>query len=199
MKFPGKTILISLSAMFLGLFHQPLALPAQPADSVVRAATYVTQEDLLAQPVGPNWSSYNGDYSGRRFSSLHQIDVSNVHQLRLAWVFHPGNSQRLEVTPVVIRGMMYVTAANDVFALDARTGREVWHYRRPISAGLLDDAAAHKNRGVAVWQESVYTETDDAHLICLDARSGAVRWEIAYADKTRHYGATSAPLVVNGA
>jgi len=156
----------------------------------------VSAADLLAQPVNSNWTSYNGDYSGQRFSSLDQIKVGNVAQLRAAWVFHPGNSQMLEVTPVVVRGMMYVTSANDVFALDARTGRVVWHHQRPVSAGLLDDAAAHKNRGVAVWKHFVYAETDDAHLLCLDARSGNVRWDMQYADKAKHYGATSAPLVV---
>ena len=156
----------------------------------------VTASDLLTQPVGANWTSYNGDYTGRRFSSLQEVNVSNVAQLRAAWVFHPGNSQRLEVTPVVVRGMMYVTSANDVFALDARTGRMVWHHQRALSPGLLDDAAAHKNRGVAVWKNFVYAETDDAHLLCLDARSGSVVWEVQYADKTKHYGATSAPLVV---
>ena len=72
----------------------------------------------------------------------------------------------------------------------------VWHYQRPVSSGLLDDAAAHKNRGVAVWEHSVYVETDDAHLLCLDARSGNLLWDVQYADKVKHYGATSAPLVV---
>lgn len=97
------------------------------------------------------------------------------------------------MTPVVVRGVMYVTSANDVFALDARTGRVLWHYQRPLSSGLLDDAAAHKSRGVAVWQNSVYAETDDAHLLRLDARSGSLVWDVEYADKTKHYGATSAP------
>jgi alcohol dehydrogenase (cytochrome c) len=91
---------------------------------------------------------------------------------------------------------MFVTSANDVFALDARTGRQLWHYPRPVSSGLLDDAAAHKNRGVAVWQNSVFVETDDAHLLSLDARSGGLLWDVEYADKTKGYGATSAPLVV---
>jgi alcohol dehydrogenase (cytochrome c) len=166
--------------------------------SPVVTDTNVSVDDLTRQPVGADWSSYNGDYSGRRFSSLHEINLANVAKLRAEWIFHPGNSQSLEATPVVIRGLMYLTSANDVFALDARTGRVLWHHQRPISSGLLDDAAAHKNRGVAVWQHSVYVETDDAHLLSLDARSGAVLWDVPYADKAKHYGATSAPLVVKG-
>lgn len=161
-----------------------------------RSALQVKAEDLLTSPVGASWPSYNGDYTGRRFSSLGEINKANVGQLRAAWVFHPGNSQSLEVTPVVIRGVMYLTSANDVFALDARAGRTLWHYGRPVSSGLLDDAAAHKNRGVAVWDNFVYSETDDAHLLCLDARSGNLIWDVQYADKLKHYGATSAPLVI---
>ena len=164
--------------------------------SPISAAPGVSANDLLVKPVGANWPSYNGDYTGRRYSSLNQVNVTNVAQLRAAWVFHPGNTQRLEVTPVVIRGIMYVTSANDVFALDGRAGRLLWHYARPVSPGLLDDAASHKNRGVAVWHDSVYVETDDAHLLRLDARSGGLIWDVEYADKTKHYGATSAPLAV---
>jgi alcohol dehydrogenase (cytochrome c) len=168
----------------------------QEVDSHSSSALEVKADDLLTRPVADNWPSYDGDYTGRRFSSLREITRANVAQLRAAWVFHPGNSQRLEVTPVVIRGVMYVTSANDVFALDASTGRTLWHYSRPISSGLLDDAAAHKNRGVAVWDHFVYSETDDAHLLCLDARSGNLLWDVQYADKVKQYGATSAPLVV---
>jgi len=169
---------------------------AQQVSSSAAASQRVIADDLAAQPVGENWTSYNGDYTGRRYSGLKLINASNVAQLNAAWVFHPGNSQALEVTPVVIRGLMFITSSNDVFALDARSGREIWHYHRPISSGLLDDAAAHKNRGVAVWQQSVFVETDDAHLLKLDARSGNLLWDVAYADKIKHYGATSAPLVV---
>src|SRR5215469_8699828 len=173
----------------------PIATVAQQPQ-VAKSSAGVTADDLLARPVGANWTSYNGDYSGQRYSSLQEINMANVSQLQAAWVFHPGNSQRLEVTPVVVRGVMYVTSANDVFALDARTGRALWHHQRRLSAGLLDDAAAHKNRGVAVWQNSVYVESDDAHLLRLDARSGNLIWDVEYADKAKHYGATSARLVV---
>jgi alcohol dehydrogenase (cytochrome c) len=172
---------------------QQASSPVVPA---LIAVPDVSDQDLLAQPIGADWTSYNGDYSGQRYSSVSQINTANVAKLRAAWVFHPTNSRSLEATPIVVHGMMYVTSANDVFALDARTGRTVWHYQRPVSSGLLDDAAAHKNRGVAVWRHFVYTETDDAHLLCLDARSGGLRWDVEYADKTKHYGATSAPLVI---
>ena len=190
MKFQG---LILLSLAVVAMFSR-----AQRAESPVTAVADVSNEDLLGKPVAANWTSYNGDYTGQRYSGLQEINVANVARLKAEWVFHPGNSQTLEVTPVVVRGIMYVTSANDVFALDARTGRSLWHYRRPVSSGLLDDAAAHKNRGVALWQNSVYVETDDAHLLRLDARSGGLIWDVEYADKTKHYGATSAPLAVKG-
>jgi alcohol dehydrogenase (cytochrome c) len=187
----GKQFVFMLAAAWCG----GSAL-GQQANSPAKVSQQVTTEDLTAQPVGENWTSYNGDYSGRRYSSLQHINTSNVARLKAAWVFHPGNSQNLEVTPVVVRGLMFITSSNDVFALDARTGRQLWHYHRPVSSGLLDDAAAHKNRGVGVWQDSVFVETDDAHLLKLDARSGNLLWDVEFADKTKHYGATSAPLVV---
>ncbi|PYX37979.1 MAG: PQQ-dependent dehydrogenase, methanol/ethanol family [Acidobacteria bacterium] len=156
----------------------------------------VLPADLVAQPPGDNWVSYNGDYSGRRYSSLSEINVQNVGQLRAQWVFHSDNSSRLEVTPVVINGMMFVTASNDALALDARTGRVVWHYTRPVTEGLIDDASRHVSRGVAVWHSRIYLETDNAHLLCLDARSGHLIWDVAYAVENKNYGATSAPLLV---
>ncbi len=189
----GKVFTLVLLAVFRPAGSTAATQPEQPA---VNAVVSVSPEELLAHPVGANWTSYNGDYSGQRYSSLREINPENVARLRAAWVFHPGNSERLEATPVVVNGMMYVTSANDAFALDARTGRLVWRHQRPVSAGLLDDAAGHKSRGVGVWRNFVYMETDDAHLLCLDARSGNLVWDVAYADKTKHYGATSAPLVV---
>jgi len=187
-----KAFSLLLLILVLGL----APAPGQPAQPPVGSVPNVSAEDLLARPVGADWTSYNGDYSGRRYSALREINPGNVAQLRAAWVFHPGNSERLEATPVVVKGIMYVTSANDAFALDARTGRVVWHHQRPVSSGLLDDASAHHNRGVAVWRNFVYLETDDAHLLCLDARSGNLLWDVMYADKAKHYGATSAPLIV---
>jgi alcohol dehydrogenase (cytochrome c) len=156
----------------------------------------VQPSQLLSTPVSANWLSYNGDYTGRRFSDLREINVGNVSQLRARWVFHVSNSSHLEVTPVVIDGIMIVTSANDAFALDAQTGRTLWHYSRPITEGLIDDASQHHNRGVGVLGSRIYMETDNAHLLCLDARSGHLIWDVAYTDGNRNYGATSAPLVV---
>src|SRR5437867_1829745 len=120
------------------------------------------------------------------------------HELRAQWVFHASNSNSLEVTPVVFDGLMFVTSANDAFALDAQTGRSIWHYSRPVTEGLIDDAAQHHNRGVAILGARIYMETDNAHLLCLDARSGHLLWDVPYVEGNKNYGATSAPLIVKG-
>jgi alcohol dehydrogenase (cytochrome c) len=164
--------------------------------ATVSTAIDVRAQDLLLRPPAANWVSYNGDYSGRRYSSLVEVNPGNVAGLRPEWVFHARDTKRLEVTPLVVNGMMFVTASNDAFALDARTGRLVWHHAWPISEGLIDDAAGHINRGVGLWHNRVYMETDNAHLLCLDARSGNLIWDVAYANWNKNYGATSAPLVV---
>jgi alcohol dehydrogenase (cytochrome c) len=170
---------------------------AQEKTSVtVSSLLDVQPADLLVQPSGANWISYNGDYSGRRYSSLAEISPKNVSQLRAQWIFHIRDANELEVTPVVVDGIMFVTSANDAFALDARTGRQIWHYARPVTPGLIDDASQHHNRGVAIWHSKVFLETDNAHLLCLDARSGHLLWDVAYTDGNKNYGATSAPLVV---
>jgi alcohol dehydrogenase (cytochrome c) len=173
-----------------------LAAAQEKSSTAISASIDVRTEDLLAEPPGANWISYNGDYSGRRYSGLAQITPENAAQLRAQWVFHIRDSNDLEVTPVVVNGIMFVTAANDAFALDARTGRQIWHYSRPISEGLIDDASQHHNRGVGVWHTKIFMETDNAHLLCLDARSGHLLWDIPYAEGNKNYGATSAPLVV---
>ena len=168
----------------------------QKSDASISTLIDVQPGDMRTQPSGSNWLSYNGDYTGRRFTSLRQIDRSNVDQLRAQWVFHVRQADDMEVTPVVVNGVMFVTAQNDAYALDARTGRTIWRYARPISEGLIDDASQHHNRGVGVWHSRVFLETDNAHLLCLDARSGHLIWDVPYAEGNKNYGATSAPLIV---
>ena len=173
-----------------------IAGSAQSTDPNAGAVVDVKPTHLLSRTITDNWPSYNGDYTGRRFSSLTQITPQNVAQLQAQWVFHSRSPGILEVTPVVVNGVMYVTASNDAYALNAQTGQILWHYSRPISSGLIDDASGHISRGVALLGTRLYMETDNAHLLCLDARSGHLIWDVAYADWNKNYGATSAPLIV---
>ena len=169
---------------------------AQSSNPTAGAVIDVTQTHLRSGTIADNWLSYNGDYTGRRFSSLTQITPQNVGRLQAQWVFHSRNAGVLEVTPVVVNGVMYVTASNDAYALNAQTGEVLWHYSRPITNGLVDDASSHISRGVALLGTRLYMETDNAHLLCLDARSGHLIWDVAYADWNKNYGGTSAPLIV---
>jgi alcohol dehydrogenase (cytochrome c) len=185
--------MLSIAAIAACLFLGPVQEHRKDAS----ISSFVDVEpSQLRLPAGANWLSYNGDYTGRRYSALREIDRTNVAQLRAQWVFHAVRADDMEVTPVVVNGIMLVTAQNDAFALDARTGREIWHYSRPITEGLIDDASQHHNRGVGVWHSRVFMETDNAHLLCLDARSGHLIWDVPYAEGNKNYGATSAPLVV---
>src|ERR1700747_997645 len=187
-------LMLSLAAM-IGLAQGQTPAPASGA--AVSTVVDISPGDLLVSPPGANWPSYNGDYSGRRYSSLSQINSANVGQLRAQCAFHVRASSDLEVTPVAVDGILFISAANDVYAVDARAGRTIWHYSRPTSEGLIDDASQHHSRGVAVWHSRVYILTDNAHLVCLDARSGHLLWDVAYTNGNKNYGATSAPLVVH--
>jgi alcohol dehydrogenase (cytochrome c) len=194
-------LLCGATSLLLWHSHAWLGRATEQADgpgaTAIVTAIDVQPGHLLASPISANWTSYNGDYSGRRFSSLDQITPVNISALRADWIFHIRGASDLEVTPAVFEGIMLVTAANDAYALDARTGRAIWHYSRPITEGLVDDAALHHNRGVALWRDRAFLLTDNAHLLCLDARSGHLRWDVAYAPQTnKNYGATGAPLVV---
>ena len=152
----------------------------------------------VARPREGEWPSYNGLLSGNRFSSLEQIQVGNIGQLAPKWMFTlAGAPGSLQTTPVVVEGVMYVTSVNEAYALDARSGREIWHYKRPRTKGLAGDAASGINRGVAVLGDRVFLVTDHAHLIALHRFTGQLIWDVEMADYRRNYGATGAPLVVN--
>jgi alcohol dehydrogenase (cytochrome c) len=143
-----------------------------------------------------DWPTYHGDRGGNRYSPLDQINRATVGRLAPAWVFPVPGASNLQVTPVVVDGVMYVTNANECLALDAGSGRRIWHYQRPRTKGLAGDAASGINRGVAVDGDRLFMVTDHAHLIALDRFSGDLLWETPMADWRQNYGATSAPLVV---
>ena len=150
----------------------------------------------IAEPRLGDWPTYHSHLSGNRHSPLRQIHTGNVSQLAPKWIFSIPNARRLEVTPVVVDGVMYVTTANRAYALDARSGRQIWRYQRPLTKGLVGDAAGAINRGVAILGDKVFMVTDHAHLIALHRLTGRLLWDVEMADHREHYGATSAPLVV---
>ncbi|HXI32223.1 MAG TPA: PQQ-binding-like beta-propeller repeat protein [Vicinamibacterales bacterium] len=143
-----------------------------------------------------DWPTYNGQTSGSRYSALAQITPGNVARMVPRWIFSLPNTSRLQVTPVVVDGVMYVTAANECYAIDAGAGREIWHYQRPRTKGLVGNAAGGINRGVAVAGDRVFMVTDHAHVIALNRFTGALLWETEMADWHQNYNATGAPLAV---
>jgi len=142
----------------------------------------------LLKPATNTWPTYNGDYSGRRFSTLDQINATNIHSLTLAWIY--SARQELKSTPLEVNGILYFTSPDNVWAVDARFGREIWHYYRKSEG----DHIGH--RGLGMYKNWLYFTTPDAHMICLDAKDGTVRWNVELADPKLGYFATMAPLVV---
>jgi alcohol dehydrogenase (cytochrome c) len=143
-----------------------------------------------------DWPTYHGDPSGNRYSKLTQIDKDNVARLAPKWIFPLANVTTIENTPVVVDGIMYVSSANECYALDAGSGRQVWHYQRARTKGVTGNAAAGFNRGVAWAGNRVFMLTDNAHMIALDRFNGELMWETEMADWHLNYNGTAAPLVV---
>jgi alcohol dehydrogenase (cytochrome c) len=143
-----------------------------------------------------DWPTYHGDPGGNRYSKLTQIDKNNISRLAVKWIFPLPNVTSIENTPVVVDGLMYVSSANECWALDAGSGRVVWRYQRPRTRGLTGNAAAGFNRGVATAGDRLFMLTDNAHLIALSRFNGELLWETEMANWHLNYNGTSAPLTV---
>jgi alcohol dehydrogenase (cytochrome c) len=143
-----------------------------------------------------DWPTYHGQFGGNRYSALKQISKSNLAWLAPKWIFPLANTAPLEVTPIVVQGVMYVTSANECYALDAGSGRQIWHYQRQRTRNLVGNAAGGINRGVAVAGERVFMVTDNDHIMALNRVTGKLLWETEMADWHQNYNATSAPLAV---
>lgn len=155
----------------------------------IPASAQVRYEDILKGP-GDEWLTYAGDYAGQRHSPLKQITRENVASLVPKWTYHIEGARKLEATPIVHDGIMYVTGNNEVHALDPRTGRPIWVYRE-------DQATKSSvNRGVAILGDRVFFVTGDCHLIALHRKTGALLWNQVFADASKGYYASLAPLVV---
>ena len=148
------------------------------------------------KPEPGDWLTYNGKLTANRYSDLKQIHTRNVAGLHLKWVF-PIPDFGLETTPLEAGGVMYVTGPNQVYALDATNGSQIWKYSRPQTRGLTGDAALGTNRGVAIRGDKVYFETDNAHLLALSRATGELLWEAIMPEEPMQYGGTTAPLIVN--
>jgi alcohol dehydrogenase (cytochrome c) len=140
---------------------------------------------------GAEWPTYNGDPGGNRYTTLTGIDKTNVARLAPRWMFTMPGAGQLQVTPVVAGGIMYVTARNEVRALDAGSGREIWQFKRPPTTGV---SGGNANRGVGVAGSRLFVMTDHAHLLALDRFTGRLLWDAALADWKQNYAASSAPL-----
>lgn len=145
-----------------------------------------------------NWLTYSGDFSSHHYSPLANINRANVGRMKLAWMYQIRSRQHFEATPLVAGGVMYLSEPpSDVTALDLKTGRPLWHYRRPIPEGV-PVCCGQVNRGVALLGNQIFIGTIDGHLVALDAQTGRVRWDAEVADYKLGYTITAAPLAVKG-
>ena len=177
------------------------------AVSVCSALIAVT----AAQTPTESWPAYHGDYSGRRYSALKQINSGNVKALTLAWVFRlnpsasgaitggegpdpkPGTTATpsAKSTPLLVNGVLYLSAPDHVWAIDPRTGREIWHYVWKTRGG--DHIG---NRGVGIYDKWLYFLTPDNYFVSLDAATGKERWHKEIASMKREYFASAAPMII---
>ncbi len=138
------------------------------------------------------WLTYHGDYSGRRNSPLTQVTPENVTSLKQVWKFSLGQGGgSIKSTPILVDGVLFLTTPDNIWALDARTAKELWHYRYK-----QNDAFHIGHRGAAVYKDTVFLTTPDCHLIAFEAKTGKIKWDVMIADSRKGYWSTNAPLVV---
>jgi quinohemoprotein ethanol dehydrogenase len=164
------------------------------------AATVNGARVAAADSEPQNWLAHGRTYDEQRYSPLRQINAGNVEQLGLAWSYATGTTRGLQATPIVVDGTMYTTGVwSVVYALDAKTGKELWKYDPMVPREWGRYACCDAvNRGVAIWKGAVYVGTLDGRLVALDARTGRKRWEINTIDRTKPYTITAAPRIVKG-
>jgi alcohol dehydrogenase (cytochrome c) len=150
----------------------------------------------LLKPATDSWPTYNGDYSGRRFSALEKINSGNVQSLSLAWVYRmrtgsEGGNGNIKSTPLLVNGVLYFTIPDHTFSVDARSGQELWHTHWESKGGWHLG-----NRGVGISGNWLYYETPDCNLVSVDTRTGKERWHKSICDLDQYYTATGAPVVI---
>src|ERR1017187_934408 len=177
---------MTVARLLVAFVLLPAALAAQSLDPSV-----------LLNPPSNTWPTYNGDYSGRRFSALTQINSSNVSGLQMQWIHHIVNSDiagfgsGIKSTPLLVNGILYFSMPDNVWALDARSGRAIWHYQYPPNESI-----ATGSRGVAVYHDAVLFESRDCNLVSLNAYTGELKWKQQIGDVMLGYFCTPAPILI---
>jgi quinohemoprotein ethanol dehydrogenase len=198
-----------LKRVFLFLFLSGLLLQCLPlnfttqAQQDTRASAALKVDDAALRNIETRpgeWLTHGRDYAETRFSPLKQINATSVKQLGLAWAFDTQTTRGLEATPLVVNGVMYTTGSwSIVFALDAKTGQQLWQYDPQVPQHFGTRACCDVvNRGVAFYQNKVYAGTLDGRLIALDAATGKPVWSVVTVDQEQAYTITGAPRVVKG-
>jgi quinohemoprotein ethanol dehydrogenase len=188
--------LLALTALYVACGAPSLG--ASPAKTT-RTFAQVDGARITAADSEPhNWLAHGRTYGEQRFSPLKQVNSGNVEKLGLAWAYATGTLRGLQATPIVVDGVMFTTGVwSVVYALDAKTGQELWKYDPQVPREWGRYACCDAvNRGVAVWKGSVYFATLDGRLVCLDARTGGRRWEVNTIDRSKPYTITGAPRIV---
>ena len=169
-----------VAVTLLGALSTPCAIFGQAPDA-----------QMLLHPPADSWPGYHGDYTGRRHSALTQITPQNVKSLSLAWAFQTSQVRQIKSSPLLVDGILYFTVPENIWAVDARSGHQIWHYTHPRVEG---EHLGH--RGVAMYKGYLYFVTPNAHLVSLNAKDGTVRWEVEIGDQKKGYWSSMAPLVV---
>jgi PQQ-dependent dehydrogenase (methanol/ethanol family) len=187
-----------LATGFLGAEAQEIEHVA-PKTTITAPATDVTQDALSAAASdAKNFLHTNGNYEQTRYYPAKQINTGNVGKLHPAWIFQTDVRESLETTPIVVDGVMYVTTSfNHLYAINAKTGDQYWHYKHKMGP-ITTYCCGPNNRGVAVYKDKVYMATLDAKLVALDAKTGSLLWETEIADPESGYSETMAPTIADG-
>ena len=194
----ARTVLFGLGCTFIAASHaQEVANPDQWSPPREAKISPVTQDQLnAADKNATNFLLTNGDYAQTRFHPAKQINRDNVKKLHVAWIFQTQVKESLETSPIVVDGVMYVTTSfSHVYAIDAKTGEQLWHYSHKMGP-ITTYCCGPNNRGVQVLGDKVYLATLDAKLVALNAKTGDVVWTADIADPELGYSETMAPTVV---
>jgi alcohol dehydrogenase (cytochrome c) len=199
-----------------------LAAPLLLVPAILAAQGKGIDPAELLKPLADSWPTYNGDYSGKRYSALRQINQANVKGLTLAWVARvtggpgtpggafgggrgggtvivggegtgdfPSGTANIKGSILQVDGTLYFSTPDNAWAIDARDGRELWHYYWKTKGGTHI-----ASRGMGMWNDYVYFETPDNYLVSLEAKTGKERWHKVIADFNQQYFSTTAPVVI---